>query len=435
MPEARLLPDIRRTRSRISYNALSRLVGRVLGALLSLVALHLAAHYFQPRGWGPIAGALAFILLFSTIADFGVASVLARDLVKSPDPTSLLGAGLKAAIMVSLLITALAAGFGAIVFSSLPLSRSVALILLPSIPASAAFSALSATLVARSRNDIRAVFDVVSSMLPLAGVYVIVRLHLGGDSYGLVIGAASILMVAIAFLVVSRHETVFFRFSGSQVRSILKEAWPLGTSRVAGAIYMQIDVLLVVAFLSRSDVGQYGLASRIATFFVSVPAMVTTAATPAFIRKDEEARRRLASQLQRLLSIGAMGMAAVGIFLARPVLETVGGRQYAPAAGALTLLLLAAGVSFLVGTSWALIYLTGNQRLLFRIGFAVLVANVVANLMAIPLWGIEGAAGALLFSEMVGLIYATSVARRLGYFRHASERTCRARQQCRATGR
>lgn len=412
---------IQHTRSRISYNAITRFGGRTLGGLLSLFALHLAARYFRPDGWGPIAGALAFVFIFTSLADFGVASILSRDLVRANDKASLLGSGLKAALMMSLMTSFIAAGVGIVVFASLPQTRDMILILLPSIPASGVFSVLSATLVARSRNDVRAVFDVVSSLLPLAGVYTIATLHFGRDSYGLLVSAVSVVMVLLGLMVVCRHQPVRLTSPNFEVRSVLREAWPLGVSQIAGAIYLQIDVLLVVAFLSGGEVGQYGLASRIASFFASIPAMVTVAAIPAFMRKSELARRELARRLLRTLAAGAIGTALIGILFSRFVVEIVGGHQYGPAAGALRLLLIAAGISFLASTFWTVIYLTGNQRYLFRIGVVVLIVNVVANLVAIPLWGIDGAAGSLVTSELVALAYTSTVARKFGYFGRTSE--------------
>lgn len=408
-------PLVARTRSRISYNAAIRFVGRTLGGLISLAALHLATHYFNPTGWGSIAAALAFVGLFSSLADFGVSSVLARDLVTSGEPEVLFGSGLLTALVLSLFITALAAAVGALAFMSLSTTRVLTFLLLPTIPASALFAAISSVFIARSRNDIRAVFDVLSSLLPLAGVVAIVELGTGQDSYGILLAAASLLTAALGVPAARRYLQPRLAASLAGMKALAREAWPLGASQLTGAIYLQIDVLLVVAFLSTRQVGLYGLASQIAGFFASVPAMVTVAATPAFMRKDDGERRRLAARLFRVLAAGALVTVLIGLFLSRFVLEIVGGSGFSAAADALMLLLAAAGISFLVSTFSAVIYFTGNQRYLARIGVSVLLANVVANLVAIPLWGMNGAAAALVLSELVALGSSVSVARSLGF--------------------
>lgn len=403
------------TRSRISYNAVVRFGGRSLGGLISLAALHLAAHYFEPVGWGPIAAAIAFVGIFSSLADFGISSVLARDLVGSRTPEDLFGTGVAAALILSIGATVVAAGVGVAVFGSLPATRTLVLTLLPTIPASALFAALSSVFVARSRNDIRAIFDVLSSLLPLAGVLVIVSLGTDQNSYGILMSATSVVMAVVGMAAVWHYLRPRLRKSFSKIWTVANEAWPLGASQLTGAVYLQIDVLLVVAFLSTREVGLYGLASQIAGFLASVPAMVTVAATPAFMRKSAPARRRLAAVLLRVLGVGAVATVLIGIFLSHFVLMLVGGGRFTSAAPALCFLLVAAACSFLVSTFSAVIYLTGNQRYLVRIGIAVLVINVAANLVAIPAWGMTGAAGALVVSEMIALGSASAFAARIGF--------------------
>lgn len=402
-------------RSRISYNALVRLGGRALGGLVSLGALHLAARYFQPRGWGPIVAAMALVGLFSSLADFGVSSVLARDLVTGDEKEALFGTGIATALAISLAATAVAALVAGLAFASLPTARDLAFILLPTIPASAVFAALSSVFIARSRNDVRALFDVMSSVLPLVGVLTIVGLRLGQESYGVVVAATSTVMTVLAFAVALRYLRPRARGLFGRVRPLLQQAWPMGMSQLLGAVYLQIDVLLVVAFLSPADVGWYGLASQVAAFFAAVPGMVTVAATPAFMQRDWAGRQQLARRLLMTLAGGASLTALIGLLLPRMILGLIGGHRYLPAAGALRILLVAAGVTFLVRTFSTVIYLTGNQRYMVRIGMATFFSNLAANLILIPLAGIEGAAGALLLSELIALSYSYAVAQRLGY--------------------
>lgn len=413
--ESRANTGIDRTRSRISYNAAVRFGGRTAGGLVSLAALHLAAHYFEPVHWGPIVAALALVGLFSSLADFGVSSVLARDLVTNDDPGLLFGSGLVTALGVSLVATALATLVAAVAFSSLPTSQEIAFLLLPTVPATALFSAASSVFISRSRNDMRALCDVLSSVLPFAGVVAIVSLRAGSDSYAILLASVSVVMALVGLALAARYLRPRLSGGRRRVKTLLGQAWPLGASQLSAAIYVQIDVLLVAAFLSGTQVGWYGLASQVATFFASVPAMLTVAATPAFVKKSEPERRQLAHRLFQALAAAGVGTLCIGIFLPRLILEIVGGNRYLPAAGGLRLLLCAAAISFLVSTFGAVVYLSGNQRYLWRIAAAVLVANVVANLVAIPLWGIDGAAGALVLSELVALGYSSATARRIGY--------------------
>ena len=405
---------VNQTRSRISYNAASRFAGRTLGGLISLVALHLAANYFGPSGWGPIAGALAFIGLLTSLADFGVGSILSRDLVTSNSPRELLASGLAAALGLSMAATIVAGIGGGIAFAGLPVTRSLVFVLLPTIPATAVFAALSAVLIAESRNDVRAIFDVVSSLLPLAGVLVLVSLRSGPEGYAALVSATSVVMVFVGLLAATRYVNPDFRAVAKRTFGVLRDALPLGLSQLTGVIYLRIDTLLVVAFLSASQVGYYAVDTRVAAFFAATAGILTVAATPAFLRKDLAGWRQLTSRLVRLLAAGGLVVVLIGIFLPHLILEIVAGGRFGPAAAALRFLLVATGLGFVAACFGTVIYLTGNQRWLWRIGIVVLVVNVVANLIAIPRWGIEGAGGAFVLSEIVQLLLGGLVAYRIG---------------------
>jgi O-antigen/teichoic acid export membrane protein len=96
-------PGSRMLRQRISYNASSRFVGRLLGALITLVALRLATHYFHPARWGVIVAASAFANLFVGVCDFGVMRIVSRELAApESDERTIYGAGIIGVTAISL---------------------------------------------------------------------------------------------------------------------------------------------------------------------------------------------------------------------------------------------------------------------------------------------------------------------------------------------
>jgi O-antigen/teichoic acid export membrane protein len=397
----------RSVRDRIGYNAVTRFVGRSAGALVSLVALRLAAHYFEPLGWGPIVTALAFASLFSTVADFGVSNLLSRDLARPDEETgTLFGGGLVGATVTSLTLTALAAALAAIAFHGRPTVFLLVALMLPTIPLSALFATVSAVLVARSRNDVRALFDVVSSLIPLSGVLALIAEHAGGDAYAVVQSGTDLLMAAIALAVVIPMGRPAMRGGLRRAPGLLQSGLPLGLYQAIGVVYDQLDTLLVAAFLSVTDVAWFGLASQVAAFFSAVPSMVTVAAIPTFMRKETAGRRALVQQLAEVLTAVAVLVCVIGVLFAKEILVVIGGARYLEASTAAALLFAATALSFLTGLFAAVGYLLSMPRLFLRTSLLVLGSNVACNLVAIPLWGIDGAGAAALMSQVVGVVYS-----------------------------
>jgi len=402
--------SIRRARQRISYNAASRFCGRALGGAITLVALHLSTKYFGPQHWGPIVTALAFVTIFSSLSDFGISNLISRELSRAKDaPDELFGAGLLTSLMTALALTIVAAAVGALAFNGRPETRLLVFLLLPTIPLTALFAVVSAVFVARSRNDIRAVFDVLSSALVLVGVFVIVSHHDSMSAYALLQSAAAAAMALVAVAVVSVYCWPSFHLAMRRVAATATQAAPLGIYQMVNVFYGQLDTLLVAAFLSTAMVAWFGLASQIAGFFWSIPGMVTVAATPHFMRKSDVERLRLAQRLMDALAGAGVLLALGGVFFSKEALLVVGGNSFLGATNALRILVSASSVGFLTSTVGMILFLVSQQRSLIRISLVILTANVACNLVAIPLFGIGGAAVALLVSELVGLIYSLVV--------------------------
>jgi len=405
--ERKVSDSARSVRDRISYNAATRFAGRSAGALLSLVALRLAAHYFEPLGWGPIVTALAFANLFSTVADFGVSNLLSRDLARPGEEAgSLFGGGLVGAAVSSLTLTAAAAALAAIAFHGRANVFLLIVIMLPTIPLSALFATASAVLVARSRNDVRALFDVVSSLIPLSGVVALIAAHASGEAYAAVQSLTDLLMAAIGLAVVVPMSRPALRLGFGRGLRILRSSVPLGIYQATLIIYDQLDTLLVAGFLSVTDVAWFGLASQMTAFFSAVPAMVTVAAIPTFMRKDTAGRRALVQQLAEVLTVAAVLVCMIGVLFSKEIIVVIGGARYLEASTAASLLFAATALNFLTAVFVTVGYLLSMPRLFLRTNLLVLGSNIACNLVAIPLWGIDGAGAAALVSQVVGVVYS-----------------------------
>jgi hypothetical protein len=92
--------------------------------------------------------------------------------------------------------------------------------------------------------------------------------------------------------------------------------------------------------------------------------------------------------------------AVLGAIWARPILALLWGPRFAAASTALSLLLVSAIPGAAISVLSPLVAVTRRSTLLEGV-LAGLVVNLDANLLAIPRWGMAGAGGANLLSELV----------------------------------
>jgi O-antigen/teichoic acid export membrane protein len=99
-------------------------------------------------------------------------------------------------------------------------------------------------------------------------------------------------------------------------------------------------------------------------------------------------------------------MLTLMILFARPLVDLVGGSDYAPAVMSLRILSIAFGLIWLSNLIDHSLIAVGRQRVLFFNACVGLVVNVAANLVLIPVYGPDGAAVATVLTEIAVLLPA-----------------------------
>jgi O-antigen/teichoic acid export membrane protein len=104
----------------------------------------------------------------------------------------------------------------------------------------------------------------------------------------------------------------------------------------------------------------------------------------------------------------------LGIVFAGDVIRVIGSPEYASAASVLRILMLALAISYLNGVYGHALVALGQQNRLFVCSALVLAANVALNLALIPPLGIDGAAIAVVLSELLAFVVVRALYGRVG---------------------
>ena len=150
------MTDSRNQTLRIAYGTSARLIGRTLGALVTLVALREATRYFDPLQWGEITAALSWFGIFSYLGSPGVATLAMREVARpDADAGSVFGRAITATVLVSLGSILAAAAIGLLVYHGRSTVLAMVLILVLGIPFTGLFLISGSILAGRGRSDFR----------------------------------------------------------------------------------------------------------------------------------------------------------------------------------------------------------------------------------------------------------------------------------------
>jgi O-antigen/teichoic acid export membrane protein len=124
------------------------------------------------------------------------------------------------------------------------------------------------------------------------------------------------------------------------------------------------------------------------------------------IARSEADRERLGAAVGAALGVlEALSLPAVALLatFSSEIVVLLGGHSYDASGPVLAILALALGVSYINGVYGNALLALGRQNMLFWLTLPTLVVNLVANLLLIPPYGADGAAWAVVISEVVGL--------------------------------
>ncbi len=186
--------------------------------------------------------------------------------------------------------------------------------------------------------------------------------------------------------------------------AVARDAAPVGLGIVALLLLTRIDTTMLAIFSSSSEVGQYGAAYRLLETTAFVTWSVNTAVLPAMSRLTPTTTPPVGFLYQRAIKLVlalTVPAAAGAAILATPIIALLYGPEFHRAAGALALLSPTIMLFPISSLSCQLFYSQDVRHVVVRVYAAVLLENIVWNLIMIPRFSLYGAAAGTSVSELL----------------------------------
>jgi O-antigen/teichoic acid export membrane protein len=379
--------------------------GNVVRMAVGLLVSVWLARYLGPEEFGLLNYAIAFAALFTAVASFGLNNVVVRDLVNSPkDASTILGTTFVLQFAGGLMAFGLAATSIFFIRPNDDLAK-----LMVSILAFAMVFKSADVVKYWFESQVQSKYSVWvehGTYLAFAGVKVMLILQQASLMMFVWVIFAETVVVAFALLAVYawRGGSIkFWRVRCARARTLLEDSWPLILSGLAVMIYMRIDQIMLGQMLGDEAVGLYSAAVGISEVWYFIPVAVAASVFPAIVEAKKQSEALYYQRLQKLydwMTLLAIAVAILMTLLADWLMAWLYGESYRGAGSVLALhvwtgLFASMGV---VSGRWYLV--EGLQKLLFARTLAGAFINILANLLFIPEWGVQGAAIGTLLSQI-----------------------------------
>ena len=406
--------------SKIAYNTIIQLLGKVVSTILGLVSLAMMARYLGQAGFGSYTTVINYVSFFAIIADLGLTLVTVQMIsLPNADETKILNNlfGLRLVSIVLFL------GLAPIVAIFLPYSLYIKIgILIAAI--SFLFPALNQVLIGlfqkKLRMDKAVIAETLGRILLVAGIYltIIFKQGLIGILWASV--AAAAFNFLIAYLLATKFHFLKPNFDFKLWQEVIKKSWPLTVTIVLNLLYLKTDTLILSFIKSPGEVGLYGAAYRIIDVLTTLPFMFAGIILPILTSAwFEEKKDYFAAVLQKsfdLMAIFSIPITAGTLILARPLIILVAGNDFADSGLILKILIFTLEAIFLGCMFSHAVIAIGRQKKMIGSYIFVSVSSVILYLIFIPIFSYFGAAFVTIYSELaIALCSAYVVWRYTGF--------------------
>ncbi|MDD3190579.1 MAG: flippase [Candidatus Pacebacteria bacterium] len=389
---------------KVAYNAAFSSTSRLLEMVIAFLIIKLNAGYLNVSGFGDYGTILAFVYIFSVLADFGLYSITVRDISSADaDEAKIINNAFTMRLILGLVIFT-SAYFASFLF---PYSNDVKLGVLI---ASFGYWLMSCTQVLMGLFQKHLIMDKVSvaslsaRMAQLLAVFLCVRYDLG---FLWIVGTICVGAFFDFFIVLFfARKLIRIRLDFDFVfwKDMLRRAFPLAVSAILVLIYFKLDTIFLSVMKGSEAVGIYSLAYRIMESLTCFASIVVGLTMPLMSRAASDDIKKFKSISQRTLDFLLVAICAIifGTFaISDKIILTLSKSEFQDSSLVLQILVVALGFIFLGALFSNMIIALKKQKYLAYIYFIGAFFNIVANLVYIPEYSYFGASGTTLATEFL----------------------------------
>jgi O-antigen/teichoic acid export membrane protein len=392
---------------KIALNSSFQATRQFVVAGAGIVSVAVATRYLSVGQYGGVVAALILISLLSFATDFGISAMTVRAMARDPENEVAISSSAFWVWVAFTAPTAVVILICAQIFypgSNGEVTRQSTLILMTTFPLGPLAGVAAVRAIADQRVWVTSLSSMIARICALLALILVAVLDLG--PLGIAAAFASGYVFEQLFAIIAIRPRIEFRVGLHRARiwALVLAAIPLGTVMVINILYFRLDAFLLSLLGSNQDVAVYGVAYKAFESLLILPELAMVTLLPV-LSQLEFAQARFQELIQKVFT--SMTILVLPIFgfalLGGEAMIALGGPKYAGGGLVLTLIMFSVAISAMQGVFGNALVTQGRQGLLLKVSCAVLVANALLNLAAIPVFGDRGAAGALLLTEALSL--------------------------------
>ncbi len=397
---------------RVVKNSVTPMAAQLVSRFIDLGFTVVMLRLLGPHNYGNYAFAVALIGYFSIFTDFGLGTLLTREVSRDRSAVGrYLGNTMAVRLALCIASAPILLGILGLYSWKFGLEKEtvmLALLFMVSLFPSSVAAAFSSAFSAYEKMEYPAIASVLTTMVRASVGLGALAIGWGVVGLGIASVAASLasaVLLAIMFIrMFSFPKLEFDLFEG---KDMTWSSLPLMINNLLSTIFFRIDVMLLQPMKGSQVLGYYSSAYKFVDGLNIFPSFVTLALFPVMSRRARSSREGLITaytKALKILLILAMPITLGTMIIAERLVLFLFGSEFSPAIQALQILIWFLPFSYVNSVTQYVIIAVEKQRFLTLAFIIGATFNLIANLIAIPLFGLVGASAVTVLSELVLMV-------------------------------
>lgn len=400
---------LKENKSGFSSNISWLLAGKIYSMLIGMLSNILLVRYLGPELNGVYNYAIAYTAILNGISLMGLDNVLIKEFTKyiyNTNDIMISSIGIRlAGSFISIILLGISFWIFNVDFSQIVMIMIMALPFIPN-----AFSGISSWFYSQAQTIYIVISNAIAHTICVALKIILVCFKMDIISLLFATAIETYIIVGLEWLFAYKFsknkyskkiKRMSYRYQWETCKYLLFQGVPIIFGSIANTIFMKVDQLMVSSIIGDYELGIYSVAVHIAELWYYIPTTIVAVLLPNLTLLKEKNDGDFQKYLQRCMSllvlIGYVSSAVTMIF-SKTIIRILYGSEYIAASPILCIYIWAGvfiNMSVLRGNYFVIMECTKYSLWCNAIGA---VANVILNLILIPIIGCLGATVATLIS-------------------------------------
>lgn len=395
---------------KIIENSSWQVLNSIFNLIIGVFVVAIVARYFGPDKYGELNYAVAFVSLFSAVANLGLETLTIKNIVdESWDEGTILCTSFIMRVVGGFLLT-ITAYLTIKIISPNDTNIHILIFIMSLTIILKSFEIIEYWIQAYQMTKISSVIRISSYLIFSLLKILLVFLNRNILEYAsLYVLYSAILGIALSIAYIKVREKISpWKFSFKYAKYILSQSWYLILSGMMVSLYNRVDQIMLGTMLTnKAETGIYSAAVNVAELWYFVPMSIINSFKPVVMSRkngNPDSYNNTVQSMYSLITMISIGFCIMITIFSRLIISILYGAEFIKSASVLVILVWAGTFAMLGSSRSVWLISEGLQKYSMFYTFAGCIINIPLNYIFIPVYGAYGAAMATLLAQFLNIV-------------------------------